>query len=198
MKRLFWIVIATSLAITACTDDGGDQSSEDSATTPPTATVTLSPTPTAELAFCENPGGFTIGYPEEWHTNSGDVVPPCSQFHPEPFEVPRGTDERVAAIAAFIDPVPYERAAAPNERRDAEREELTIAGRDALRLEFGAGPDSIWPEGTPITMYAIEVPPSEGGREQTLFLDTVGLEIFDYERNQEVLDRIAPDLEWSA
>ena len=155
------------------------------------------PTPSAGIALtrCENPEGFALGYPEEWHTNSGDVVPLCSQFNPDPFEVPRGTDERVAAITAWIDPVSFERASAPREGRDEQRRDVVIGGRDGLRLEYNVGRHSIWPEGTPITVYMVPLEESSGGRARTLFVDTVALPDFDYERNQEILERMVATLE---
>lgn len=193
-----------TLVLVAC--DGGDpsgRSAQTPATTPPRSVAPDPSTPSpgssdAALTRCDNPEGFTIGYPEDWHTNPGDVVPPCSQFHPEPFEVPEATDERVAGITAFIDPVPLDRAAAPNDRRMIDRNEMRIDGHEAVRLEYETGSEGLWPEGTPITIYMIEAPPSDNGREQTLFIDTIALETFDYERNQEILDRIAPTLTWTS
>ena len=200
MRRILIAIVVALLAATACTDT--EQPADRADTSPAPAEETASSSsPTAEettpaLASCKNPEGFTIDYPSDWFTNPGDVVPPCSQFNPVPFEVPRGTDERVAAITAFVDPVPFERISEPRERRDADRQELTIDGRNAVRLEYEAGPNSIWPEGTPLTMYMTEAPDSEKGRAQTLIVDTIGLQIFDYERNQEILDNIAPALRW--
>ena len=156
------------------------------------------PTPTlpgGELVRCASPEGFTLGRPAAWTSNDGDVVPACTQLHPEPFEVPMGTDERVAAITAFIDAVPFVDVAAPDPDREAERAATTIDGLQAVRLAFETGDDSLWPAGTPITLYAIDVSPGAGGRPGTLLLDTVGLPQFDYERNQVVLDRVARSVE---
>lgn len=202
--RSLLTLMSLVLLLAACTpdDDATDEATESgpapTTSGPPEATPSeVSESPTIGLVRCENPDGFSIGYPDGWQVNSGEVVPPCSQFNPESFEVPRGTDERVAAITAFVDPVPYERVAAPSERRDAAREEMTISGQPAVRLEHQAGPNSIWPEGTPITTYMIKMPPADE-REQTLIVDTIGLSPFDYERNQEVLEQMAQTIEISA
>lgn len=196
MRLFLTAMVAALVTLPACensTNDNGD--AEPQETVAPTAG---SPSPretSVDMATCKNPEGFSISYPGEWHVNSGDVVPACAQFNPEPFEVPEGTDERVAAITAFVDPVPFERISAPDERRDADRQEMAISGHPAVRLEYGAGRNSIWPDGTPITTYMIDFPANDKGRQRTLLIDTVGLEAFDYERNQEVLDRMADTIQ---
>ncbi|MFP3915774.1 MAG: hypothetical protein ACLFWM_12925 [Actinomycetota bacterium] len=153
-----------------------------SQTTPPTGAVDLS-------RECVSPEGYSIAYPEGWSTNSGEVVAECGQFDPDTFQVPEGTDQRVAAVTAYVDPVPFSQVAAPQEERDAERAVTAIDGLQAVRLEYESTGEGLWPEGTPVTLYAIDV----GGEadDATLIIDTIGLPAFDYERNQTVLDRMA-------
>ena len=134
---------------------------------------------------CENPVGFSVGYPGDWAVNAGETVAACSRFAPDDFDVPDSTDARVAATAFSVEPVAFDRVTAerPNE---VSREELTVDGRDAVRIEHEAG-NGLWPAGTPITSYAIRLPDGDDGP-RTLVADTVGLGDFDYERNVEVLD----------
>lgn len=196
-------LIAFALALAAC----GGQASEGTQTETETVAETEAETETVtemetetetrggELVRCESPAGWTLAHPESWSTNPGDVVPPCSQLHPEPFEVPEGTDERVAAITAYIDPVAFHEVAAPDEERNAERAATTIDGLQAARLEYEIDGGGLWPEGTPIVLYAVNLSPRAEDEPQTLFLDTVGLESFDYEENRIVLDRVARSLD---
>lgn len=168
-----------------------------STTTPATTaapTSTTSPEETVDLgARCESPEGYSIGYPEAWSTNPGEVVAECGQFDPEPFQVPAGTDERVAAITAYIDPVPFAEVAAPDEQRDAQRAATAIDGLQAVRLQYETQEDALWPAGTPVTVYAVDVGTED--QQSTLLIDTIGLSQFDYEENQVVLDRMARSLD---
>lgn len=198
MRRLPALT-ALTLVLASC---ASGPSGEDAPATAPRAAGPRTPGPPAaadlpggELVRCESPAGFTLGRPATWSTNSGDVVPTCSQLHPEPFEVLEGTDVRLAAITAYIDPVPFAEVAALDAHRDADRAVTTIDGLLALRLEYVAGREAFWPEGTSISLYAVDLTPGPGDEPRTLFLDTVGLEGFDYEQNRVVLDRIARSLD---
>lgn len=194
-------VLAVLLAAAGC-DDGEQAASPEAPATPtqtaPPTTPDDDPEPTAtpgqELVRCESAEGFAVSYPATWSTNDGDGVAGCTQFHPEPFEVPTGTDERVAAITAYVDQVPFHEAAAPDPERDADRAATAIDGLQAVRLSFETA-DGLWPEGTPITTYVVDLSPGVDEGPGTLFLDTVGLPTFDYDRNQAVLDRIAHTIE---
>lgn len=202
--RLLLGCVAVALTLAACDTSGDLNGASDAPSPTPTVadtaatpSVSPSPDPAERLVRCENPEGFTISYPEAWSTNPGDVVPRCSLFDPEPFDVPMATDERVAAVSAYIDPVPFDRVSAPRDRRDADRTQLTIDGLDSVRVEFAAGPNSLWPEGTPITSYMIDIPQSPDSGDRTLFVDTVGLPGFEYEENQATLDRMARTVGWA-
>jgi hypothetical protein len=142
----------------------------------------------APFARCESPAGFTLARPRGWHTNPGHVVPRCSRLDPEPIELREGTDERRAAIVARIEDARFNRVAAP---RDGERSRAmtTIDGLRAVRLELETSRPGLWPHGTRVTRYLVDLSPG------TLILDTVGLDGFDYERNQTVLDDVARKLE---
>lgn len=181
------LLAAVALLLAGCGDD--DQAAAPSPTSTPTPTPTA--LPGGDLVRCQSPEGFSLARPRSWSVNEGDVVPPCSRLHPERFEVPEGTDERVAAISVSVDPVPFSRVATADRGRDGARAVTTIDGRQAVRLAYESRGRGLWPEGTPITQYAIDLAPAE----ETLLIDTIGLDGFDYERNQRVLDRIVRTIE---
>lgn len=169
----------------------GDSSTSVSSTT----TTTTAPPPSVpggELIRCESPEGYSIDYPATWSTNSGEVVPECGQFHPDTFEVPV-SDERVAAITVFIDPVRFADVVTPVDETELERATTAVDGLQAVRLEYETDSDGFWPEGTPITTYAIDV--SIDGEPATMFVDTIGLSSFDYETNQVILDRMVRSID---
>lgn len=196
-------IIAVALVVAACGSAGEASETTTSTTTPAESTTTAPPETTTTsttaprqdegMVRCESPEGYAISYPEGWETNPGDVVPTCGQFHPEPFEVPESTDERVAAVTAYVDPVPFSEVATLEGQGEVQRAATTLDGLPAIRLEYEVGDDGLWPAGTPITLYAVDV--STGEEDATLILDTVGLESFDYERNQRVLDRMVRTLD---
>ena len=211
--RRILLLTAVIVLAAACTADDATTTTEAGTTMPDTSSSTSPPTtstpattapttvpetttttastdlPGGEFTRCESPEGYSIEYPSEWVTNPGDTVPTCGQFHPEDFEV-TATDERHAAVTVYIDPVPFAEVAAPDPERAADRAVTAIDGRQAVRLEFDASGSGLWPDGTPITMYMIDVTP-EGGEPMTMFVNTLGLSSFDYEINQVVLDRMA-------
>lgn len=183
----------TTTTTTATTTTTSPTTTSTSPTSSTPATTDPEAAAGAPTVRCDSPEGYSVDYPEAWATNSGDVVPECGQFHPEPFDVTPGTDERVAAVTAFIDPVPFARVAALDQAEDGERAATVIDGLQAVRLEYEVQEDALWPVGTPVTLYAVDV--STETENRTLILDTVGLSQFEYERNQAVLDRMARTLD---
>lgn len=195
MRVSMFLLIGCAVLGAAC----GDDDAAVAPTTTSTATTTTSTTPTTTttstttttpdgpaLTSCDNTGGFTIGFPASWHADDG-----CAWFHPEPFELPDATDERVTAVHAHIASVPFAEVATPEESRDAARAVTVVDGLQAVRLRYQSSGQGLYPEDTPITMYAVELAPGVDSGPGTLLLDTIGLPPFDYRRNQAVLDRMA-------
>jgi hypothetical protein len=140
---------ALALLAGACGDDddpvttsSGDATSTTTAedtTTSTTSTTTTSTTTTSEgddpdgvplEQSYQSPDGFTISYPSDW-----EAVTDCGQFGPAPLDEPTpNTDERTGVVSAYIDPVPFEQVAEPTEA-DTAREETTIDGLPAVRVE---------------------------------------------------------------
>lgn len=181
----------TEASTTTSTDATTTSSTTESSTT---TTTTTPPRAGGELIACESPEGYSIRYPASWSTNSGDVVPECGQFHPDPFEVPI-SDERVAAITVYIDPVRFADVVTPVDETELERAATAVDGLQAVRLEYETDGGGLWPEGTPITTYAIDVSSGVDDEPATMFVDTIGLTPFDYETNQVILDRMARSID---
>ena len=189
------LLTLVALAAPACADvedaRRADNGAGTSAPREPTATTTA--LPGGRLARCSN-DQFSIAHPESWYVNEGSTVPACSQFHPEPFRVPPGTDERVAAVTAYIERVPFAEAVV-SPGGDAERAATVVDGLQAVRLSYEFGDDGPYPAGTPITIYVVDLAVDVGDDPATLFIDTVGTPQFDYDSNVVVLDRMARTLE---
>lgn len=192
------LLAALALAVPACGDDDTaapttttDTTSADEGTT---TTTTSTPGGGQDWTRCENPEGFAVSSPADWVTNDGSVVEPCSQFDPEPFDVPEATDERVAAITAYVDPVPYSEVGIGQADTQDERALTAVDGHQAVRIEGPAG--ELYPDGATSVRYLIDLDrglDDEGAG--TLFLDTVELTGMDFGRNVAVLDRMVRTLE---
>ncbi len=157
-----------------------------------TVTVTVTTGGAAEPTAqrCENvEDGYSVAFPASWNTNTGEVVAPCSFFHPDEFEVPERTETLGVAILISREPVAFAFVAAEQPtRRDVDREELTVAGRPAVRLEYRATDEGLLPDGTPVYEVLVDL----GG--STLIASTRGFEQLDFEANKDVLDLMVESL----
>lgn len=138
---------------------------------------------------CAHPAGFRVTHPADWSVNPGEVLPKCSWFAAESFDVPTATDARIADITLRV----VEGHRPPSSWVDvAASRTVEVGGLPGLRLERVAGP-GLYPAGTPILTYVIDLPSaSDAGR--TLVASTVGLARFDHERDVDVLDAMMASL----
>ena len=202
LRTILALFTPLALLVTACGgDDEGAERTTSTTTEPVTTTTdtsvttTSSPDDTDAWTRCDNPEGFSLSYPGDWRTNDGSVVPECSQFDPEPFEVPEATDERVAAITAFVDPVRFADVAAPQQEEGVDRAVTAVDGHQAVRIEGPAG--ELYPDDATAVRYVVDL--SFGIDDaRTLFLDTIELSDTDFERDVGVLDRMARTIELDA
>lgn len=202
LPRLVGLLAALAVAAAACADttESGAPASTTTVLGPSTSapgsnTTTTAPVlPGGDLVRCESPEGYVISAPATWATNEGDVVARCGQFNPEPFQVPRATDERVAAIFVYVEHVPFATVARPQEGREEVRAVTAVDGRQAIRLSYRTTGEGLYPEGVPITSYLVDFD-RDGGEQATLILNTVGTPPFDYGRNVVVLDRMFQTLD---
>ncbi len=151
-----------------------------------TVTVTVSETAADELAQrCEHEeDGYGISYPVSWHSEL------CEFFHPDDFEVPARSELLGVAIVISLEPVSFAAVTSGEpDRGGGTREELEVAGRPAVRLEYESGAGGLLPEGTPV--YEVLVDLGAG----TLIATTRGLDGLDFEANARVLDRMLETLE---
>tara|TARA_R100000306_G_C4367679_1_gene138448 strand:- start:338 stop:973 length:636 start_codon:yes stop_codon:yes gene_type:complete len=207
MRRLMLSFAALALLAGACGDDddtppaaSGEASTVTSETTSTTSSTTSTTSTTApstttgvgdgELAqTCESPDGFTVSLPEDW-----EAVSDCGQFGPAPIDEPApATDERTGVVSAFVDPVPFEQVAEPAPG-DGAREETTIDGFPAIRVEGEQEAEGLYPEGTAYVRWMVDL--SEVRGDATLFLDAydLGYDI-EFDEAVEALDAMAETVE---
>ena len=206
VQLLLRATLGLALLLTACDsgsppDEPSPSEQRSAAPTPtkPSSTPTAAPSgdgtsgETAEMSTCENElEGFEMGYPAGWHVNDPDTAGPCRVFDPQPFtlqpqsEIPQGL-----AVVVKMEHVSWERMREGDQEGEVlRREELTVAGREAVLLEIRAGQDAPLQEpGTLSYLYLVRV-----GPERTFIARTTDRGQMPYPDKQRVLDEIVTTL----
>lgn len=203
------LAIITCLVLAACGGAGESDETTTSATSTsaPASTTTAGSTPSPDATSgttdettalgespdeCTSPTGYSVSYPASWWANDGSVVDACGLFGPEPVDLEPATDVN-APINIYIDPVPFDVAAAPTETgEEIDRAVTLIDGARAVRSVTRVG-EGLLPEGTEVTSYVVDVATDETDR--TMIMTTADVEAYDYVRNARVLDAMAQSLE---
>ncbi len=128
--------------------------------------------------------GYAVEYPAGWHTNPGEVMDVCSLFDPEPITVPPGTQIPIdIAVSIRFEPVSYETVAGEVlGRRELSREETTVDGREAVRIESEATGEALYPAGLRAYQYFVDL------GDTTMVAGTYDAGTFPYERKRRILD----------
>jgi hypothetical protein len=136
--------------------------------------------------------GFSVSYPDGWHTNSGTVIPACSAFHPDPFEIPEASEMPFEiAITIGVETVDLDSLRTTSQwEQIVSAERLTIGGREAWRIEARATGEGLAERGMRTLRYAIDL---GGGR--MLLASTHSAGEAEYPRNQEILGSMIRSLE---
>jgi hypothetical protein len=190
VKRI--VVIVAFAVLSACSAPTDDVPATTSTADAPPAAPQSAAQPLALSQRCTNEAhAFTISYPAAWHTNSGEVIPACSAFDPEPVQVPAQSEMPFdIAIVIGVHEVPFDRAGSdPRFERVLSSERLTIAGRPASRAEVEATGEGLADRGLRTLRYAIDL---GGGRS---LIATTNRTDDAYERDKEILGRMLETIE---
>ncbi|MBW3577426.1 MAG: hypothetical protein KY462_06755 [Actinobacteria bacterium] len=195
MSRFVLVLAVIMLAVTAC--QRAPEEEPVSPTSPAeTVTTPASPVatgPMARTASCENAdAAYRIDYPADWETNTGDVLAECSLFDPEPIDIEPGTQIGFdVAIAIRAENVSFERVAEEDMAVDeTSREETTVAGRQAVRVEGEGTGQALVPDGMRVYRYAVDL---DGA---TLIAVTYDAGELDFETKRQVLDEMVASLQF--
>ena len=178
--------VAAAVLLTGC--GGGEADPDDRAAA--TSSTTSTTTGLELTQMCEAVR-YRVRYPAGWSTNSGDVVPRCRFFDPEPFTVPRATEVLDLAVILDVEAAPFPplvEAAGGADEDVLDRRDLTIDGHRAVRVEARATGDGLVPAGIPSLRYLVDLDGS------TLVATTFGLAGLDHQRNRDVLDAMVATL----
>lgn len=175
------------------------------ATSSPDLAASPNPTPSARATPSSQPGDqvvlasscqggdgtYTIGYPEGWHTNPGDVGQPCELFDTRPVELePQTGGAPEQPVVVRVLPVALDRATDPGEAaQETSRRETTVAGRDAVVVQWTSTGEAAMPEGVRSYRYLVDL----GGR--TLMVAAYDLGDTPFATAVEVADAMVASLE---
>ena len=139
---------------------------------------------------CTSPHGYSVSYPSGWQTNSGDVIPLCSAFDPDPFEIPRDSEMPFEiAVTIDVDAVAFETTSASSRwEKVLSSERTTIAGRPAIRVEAEATGEGLADRGMRSLRYVVDL-----GDGKSLIATTWATGA-SYERDKEILARMVQTL----
>jgi hypothetical protein len=195
MRRLLVMLAALLLVAAACGDDDGGDAGTDDPTTTTSSRPTSPTTVDGELQWttCENPEvAYRVAHPEAWTVNDGPVMPPCSLFDPEPFEVPEATEiPTTIAVSMYADAVPFATVVGDGPGFvETDRRDATIDGRTALRQELVATGEGLHDEGLSVLRWAIDL------GDETLIAQTHDIPGAEpgFAEAQRVLDRMVDSL----
>ena len=187
-------MLVAALLGAGCDDGGGDGAATGTTTTstptswstPPSST-TVSTTTGQPVALPQTCTGrrYTVGYPEGWSTNRGDVAPPCRFFDPEAFTLPPATEVVGLAVIFDVESIPFSKLRDATDGPGEEvldRREVTVDGRPGVRLEARELDGGLLPVGTRSLRYLVDL------EDATLVAVTYGLKEAAWDRNRGVLE----------
>lgn len=136
-------------------------------------------------------GTYTVRYPEDWHTNAGDVTDACQYFDQEPVELePQTGGAPSEPIVVQVVPVAFDRASQPGRgSEELSREETTVAGRDAVRVTWESTGEAALPEGVRSYGYVVDL------GDRSLLLIAHDLESGSFDEHRRILDAMAEELQ---
>lgn len=199
MRKPFLVLLFAALAliVAACGDD--DDTAATTTTAEDTTTTTEGTTTTSgdeamDQSCTNEDDGYALQYPDDWHTNTGEVLPTCELFDVDPLEVAEGT-EPDAPIIVDVAEVTFEQVAEPSRGEEEQsRSETEIAGRQAVRLVVVATEDAPLREpGTLATRWVIDL-----GQDRTLIASAEGTDSVPFEQAQRTLDAMIATVELTA
>lgn len=147
------LLCAALLFLVSCGGDGPEGSNDD-VTTSSTATVPDTKTCRAAAA------GYSISYPADWHTNSGEVDEPCHWFDAKPVALRPATD--VVDVAVHVQLVDarlrehVQRVTSSPASEVLRREDRSVGEHPAVAVETKATEQALVPKGTRIYSYLID------------------------------------------
>jgi len=183
------------LLLTSCNRD------PETTTETPTPDETLAASPSQSPASpvneelgqtCTNKQiGYTIGYPEDWQTNTGNVLEACQVFDPNLPQTSAQTATFDEAVFIRLAQISLEKITDKNNTQtELSREKALLQNnKTAVVIEAKATGQGLLPKGIQSYRYYVEM------GDETLIAETFDVEGQDYQRNKAILDQMMQTLE---
>jgi hypothetical protein len=149
----------------------------------------------ATVERCRNPeAGYSVAYPADWRVSTGETMPPCSAFDPEPLVIPPDSEVPAdIAVVIGLAGVPFETVAHETMgERVLSREETTVGGHQAVRIESVTTGEGLFDAGLHGTRYVIDL------GDRVLVAETRDVGEPDYAEKQRALEAMVASLEFEA
>lgn len=171
------------LAVLAAACGAGTTQSEVS---PPSSSPTAAEASPALANRCVNDGGgYAVHYPDGWETNTGEIVPACRLFDPDPIEIEPYTELPFSlAVSIRVADIAFDdRPWSDDLGQDVlEAEDTEVDGRRAVAVRTRGTGEALVPEDMDAYHYYVDV---DGG---TLIGATYEAGDLDFEDKTVILD----------
>jgi hypothetical protein len=177
-------VLALCLGIVACERPTTEQPPPGQPPAQPTEIAVGDPA-MAERAECHNrTEGYVVEYPAGWNVNSNDILGPCRLFNPGPIQIPRDSELPIdIAVTIWLEPVDFETLTGEvMGRRVISREETTVDGREAMRIEGETTGEGLHDRGIRTYEYFVHL------GDTTMAASTYDVGDLPFERKRRILD----------
>jgi hypothetical protein len=181
------IPVAAATLLLGCGERAGEQTISES---PATAAVRAgNPAPQdivmADRRECVNPpDGYAVAYPAGWRTNTGEILPLCSVFHPGEFRIPPASElPAELAISIGFEEVPF--ATLTGEmlgRREISRRPVRVDGREGVAMLSESTGEGLHDAGLRAYQFFVDLGAT------TMVATTYDVGEPDFERRRRILD----------
>ncbi|EAZ88390.1 hypothetical protein [Crocosphaera chwakensis] len=137
--------------------------------------------------------GYQVNYPQNWQTNSGDVMNDCQVFDPNSAKVPEQTESISKAIYLRVEEnTPFDLVSQENlGEQHLSKETLTIDSYQAVAVESESTGRAMLPKGQRNYSYIVDL----GNR--TFIATTYDVPNNNYTKNKQILDDMLKTIEFS-
>lgn len=132
----------------------------------------------------------TVRFPRGWRTYTGEVIPACSAFDPDPVTIPQDSEVPLdLAVTVDVERAPFAQVRDWAAATVESSRNVTVSGRPGVRQELVSTGEGITDKGVRWVRYVVDL----GG--STLVATTYRVPGNDFERSVRALDAMAAAIE---
>ncbi|WP_243397374.1 hypothetical protein [Crocosphaera subtropica] len=137
--------------------------------------------------------GYQVNYPQDWQTNSGNVMNDCQVFDPTYAKVPEQTESISKAIYLRVEEnAPFDLISQENVgEQHLSKQTLTIDSYQAVAVESKSTGRAMLPKGQRNYSYIVDL------GDRTLIATTYDVPDNNYAKNKQILDSMLKTIEFN-